>query len=117
MVGVFKGKKVKRSRSYKLRYYREWKKANKEHCKDYWIKNKKSITIGQWKRRGVKTPEGLSFEELHDFYESVPDCELCGIELSGEVRNQRRCLDHSHVSGDFRAVICHLCNIKAERGT
>ena len=117
MVGVTKSKKVKRSRSYKLRYYKQWKIANKEHCKDYWIKNKKFITISQWKRRGVKTPEGLSFEELFDFYESVPDCENCNIELTAEVFNQRRCLDHSHVSGDFRAVICHSCNVKASRGT
>jgi len=84
---------------------------------EYWEANGKRRCMLQWKYRGVVPPMGLTMEELHDFYMSVPDCETCGVELTKDIFSNRRCLDHSHVTGAFRKVVCHRCNMEQKRGT
>ena len=40
---------------------------------------------------------------------SITNCELCNVEFTDEIKNQR-CLDHDHTTGFFRKVLCRSCN-------
>jgi len=67
-------------------------------------KGRKSNIIGLWKFRGVVGD--LSF--LYDtYYINETKCWCCG----NEFKNTRdKCLDHSHITGEFRQILCQNCN-------
>lgn len=64
----------------------------------------KSQTIYIWKKRGLKG----DIEEVYKRVLNSTKCELCGklYEGAGD-----RCMDHSHITGEFRHVLCRSCNI------
>ena len=88
---------------------REQKKiSNKEYYKTE--NGKKSNRILSWKNRGVSSD---NYDDLYEKYINTKFCEECDIELiEGKTGNNRRCLDHNHISGLFRNVLCNLCNLK-----
>ena len=118
-------------------YYKEYREKNKEHRKEYnkeWYKNnqehkkeykkeynkqylqtataKKSGTISRWKQLGLICD---NYEELYKHYINTFECDNCGVELvSGLYGNNKRCMDHCHITGKFRNILCNMCNI--ERG-
>lgn len=85
----------------------------KEYKKEYLKTTSciKSYRISNWKSRGVVCE---NFDELYDKYMNTTHCEKCNIELScgGKITNTTKCLDHSHNTGEFRNILCNLCNIK-----
>jgi len=83
------------------------KKALKKYAQTE--KGKKSYRINRWKFNGVKSD---NFDELYEYYINCWECENCGVELvEGNYGNNKRCLDHCHITGKFRNVICHYCNL------
>ena len=48
---------------------------------------------------------------------STEFCWQCGVILTtGKVRTSTtKCLDHCHITGLFRAILCHCCNAKQPR--
>jgi len=59
-----------------------------------------------WKKRGmVFTPE--EFEKIYKKYIYATNCELCDV-LFPNSRN--RCLDHDHLTGKIRNIVCNKCN-------
>ena len=109
--------------SYK-QYYQKNKEKLKENQKEYQKKNRekikeynqtlsriKSNKISKWKGYGVIHP---NFDELYEKYIQTEFCELCNIKLTVDKRNTptTRCLDHNHETGEFRNVLCHICNVK-----
>ena len=109
-----------------------WYKANKAKCvaktKAYYQKNKDTIKernrknlhtphgqklnrISAWKKRGVISD---NYEELYDEWLNAPNCYLCGVKLEdhkeADSRANCRCLDHCHISGEFRGILCISCN-------
>ena len=105
--------------------YKEWRKNNQEYIKEYrennqeYIKEykqtatgKKSNTISNWKRRGLIHDD---YEALYEKYINTWECENCAIELvTGHTAPNRRNMDHDHITGKFRNILCNMCNI--ERG-
>ena len=66
----------------------------------------KRQTKYKWKIKGVKWKEG-EFEEVYERYIITTHCELCDKKFIS--RDDRR-LDHNHVTGEFRDIVCSRCN-------
>ena len=49
------------------------------------------------------------YDVLYNTYLTTTKCQMCEIVLEGKGRN-KKCLDHDHVSGAFRKVLCNNCN-------
>jgi len=70
---------------------------------------KKSFRISGWKQMKVNCDD---WDELYEYYKNCWECENCGVELiEGNYGNNKRCLDHCHITGKFRNVLCHYCNV------
>ena len=99
------------------------KKERKEYLRQYnkiyhqTPEGKKSCRITTWKKRGVKLPEEYG-DEWDIFYEEeymkTTHCEECGVVLTEDKRNTptTKCLDHEHITGEFRNILCFNCNVK-----
>tara|TARA_R110002096_G_C14064478_1_gene674763 strand:- start:1 stop:453 length:453 start_codon:yes stop_codon:yes gene_type:complete len=77
------------------------------------VKNKKYITCkSHWKISGVLDEFNDEYKTLYRIYMSTKFCDTCGISLiQGNYGVNRKCLDHCHTSGNFRGVLCHICNV------
>lgn len=65
----------------------------------------KTISIGEWKRKGVIHAD---FNILYEEYIKTFNCQHC----SKTFKNTRdRCLDHDHKTGLFRKIVCQQCNV------
>jgi hypothetical protein len=113
-------KKIKEQR-------KQYKINNKEKIietnKQYYIKNKEKIKeykktekgikcshIGDWKIKGLIG----NYDEIYDRYFNCNNCEECNCEFSikGDGVGRWKCMDHDHITGLFRNVLCNTCNIK-----
>tara|TARA_R110002096_G_scaffold418861_1_gene623203 strand:+ start:213 stop:605 length:393 start_codon:yes stop_codon:yes gene_type:complete len=78
---------------------------------------KRSYRISSWRKKGIKLPEEYG-ENWDIFYEeeylSTTNCEECGVKLTVDkkITLTTRCLDHNHITGLFRNVLCNGCNIQ-----
>ena len=102
---------------------RKYHEDNKEKLAEKYRKyrqtpiGKRNRRISRWKREGIKLPEEYG-DEWDIFYEeeylSTTNCEECGVKLTVDKKNTSttKCLDHNHISGDFRNILCHACNIQ-----
>ena len=67
----------------------------------------KNETIANWKKNGVISNE---YDKLYYKHMSINNCELCNVEFDKiEFKNQR-CLDHDHITGEYRKTLCRACN-------
>ena len=57
-----------------------------------------------WERIGLKTDD---FESLYQKYIYCKECELCGKVFDKPIDRQ---MDHCHLTGEFRNIICKKCN-------
>ena len=108
-------------------HYHNNKDSESQRKKVAYIKNKDSIcertnnyqktpighkvkTKSQWKRMG------LNMENFEDIYKKVMNtthCDFCNVLLEiGKPSKYSRCMDHCHTTGEFRNVLCNICNIK-----
>jgi len=67
-------------------------------------KRSKYNTIYHWKYRGVKYND---FDELYYIYIRTLKCSHCNKDFKNSTD---RCLDHDHITGLFRAIVCKSCN-------
>ena len=102
-------KDPEKTKEYQRLYYEK----NKERIKEYNLSEKgmKCRRIRDWKRRGVVCHD---FEELYKTYMNVSFCDFCKVELTYDKTRTAttKCLDHDHVSGEFRNILCNSCNVK-----
>lgn len=69
---------------------------------------KKSARISNWKKMGLKSDD---YDMVYDDWKSATNCEECGVELiEGNKGKNKKVLDHDHITGLFRNVICNTCN-------
>lgn len=66
-------------------------------------------SIRNWKKYGLLCREGETYKDIYYHVMSINNCELCNVEFSKEIKNQR-CMDHDHITGYFRKVLCRGCN-------
>tara|TARA_R110000822_G_scaffold87883_2_gene204057 strand:+ start:3351 stop:3713 length:363 start_codon:yes stop_codon:yes gene_type:complete len=114
-------------RLHKLEYNKLWRLNNKDRIIQYNNANKerkaqvdklyratpagkKSSRINTWKRNHVMHD---NFDKLYEIYMNTLECEMCEVELiHGNYGANKKVLDHCHITGEFRAVLCHCCNIQ-----
>lgn len=57
------------------------------------------------KRAMVRKVYGITLEEYNEIT-AASCCEICGT----KIRPNRKCLDHDHVTGKIRGLLCNGCN-------
>jgi len=62
--------------------------------------------ISKWKYRGLKLREGETYQEIYNKVYTATHCELCNVSFENKTPE----MDHDHVSGYFRKVLCRSCN-------
>ena len=74
---------------------------------------KRSQTIYQWKKRGIKSDD---YHKLYEYHMSINNCQLCNVEFDDSFKNLR-CLDHDHHTGLYRKTLCNSCNAHYKKET
>ena len=80
----------------------------------YWrtFKGRKSQRRCKWKKRGVILQ--IPFDTFYQTYLNKKECDFCGVLLTVYPvprNNNTKVLDHCHITGKVRGVLCHKCNI------
>jgi len=105
-----KEKRNEYMRKYNQKNREKVNEYNKKYYKEYKLKNPEKIyklnRIGKWKSRGVISED---YNKLYEYYLSIEECENCCIELNQDEAT-RKCLDHCHQTGEFRQILCKVCN-------
>ena len=88
---------------------KKWRANNPE-------KTSKEVRKSNWRRKGVNME---NFEEIYEIYLSTTHCDFCNVELTDgkKMSSTTKCLDHSHVSGEVRNILCNKCNVKLPSNT
>ena len=99
------------SKEEKAAYQKEYKMKNKEKIaaqkKEYKKNNPKIFTINNWRCRGLIG----DLDAIYERYINTTHCDECHIELcSGMKGSNKKTMDHCHVSGEFRNILCNTCN-------
>ena len=65
--------------------------------------------IKDWKYRGLIG----DYDKVYERYVETTHCDKCNVLLTkGSKGTTGKCMDHCHISGEFRNVICRSCNNK-----
>ena len=128
-----RNKKYREKNKEKMKLYKkEYREKNKEKIKlndkEYREKNKEKIKLYQkeynktpvglkthrislWKKRGVIVED---WDGLYYRYLSTAWCDACKVKLTYDKYNTptTKMLDHCHITGQFRNILCHCCNSK-----
>ncbi len=98
--------KTKKEREEDPNKFRDKEKKLREAKPEYYNKKDKK---NSWKRQGLNMEH---FEEIYEIYMITTHCDLCGVELTdGKIRTKTtKCMDHSHITGEFRNIVCCSCN-------
>ena len=108
-------KNKEKSKEYMKLYMREYRKTSKcqEYEKQYMKEYRKTYNglkvnrLSCWKSRGLISED---YDKIYERYILTEECDNCGILLDEDI-NTKKCMDHSHTTGEFRNVLCNLCNL------
>ena len=68
-------------------------------------KQGKTATIYRWKKRGIIHDD---FDNLYELYVNTLNCNHCHVKFNN---TRDRCLDHCHIDGYVRQILCTSCNV------
>lgn len=71
-------------------------------------KGRKSYTKKNWKNRGLNMD---TFYYVYPIFLNATNCERCGVEFEDNNGRNQKCMDHCHITGIFRNVVCRNCNV------
>ena len=92
---------------------KEWRDQNKDKIKQYKQspEGMKSRRLSDWKRRGIIVED---WDGLYYRYLSTAWCDACKVKLTYDKNrtSTTKVVDHCHITGEFRNILCHSCNVK-----
>lgn len=65
-------------------------------------KERKRCRFKRWRNAGLIG----DYEEIHNKFINTTECDICKCSFS----NKRKCMEHSHITGEFRGIVCIKCN-------
>lgn len=84
---------AQRSRPNRRQYHREWTAWNKYRTVGYWLKSHYGISVAEYNAM-ITAQQGR--------------CAICRVAPDG--RRNPLCIDHDHVTGQIRGLLCSRCN-------
>ena len=94
-------------------YYEKNKEKIKQQHKEYRKTHisKMSVKISGWKHSGLICENRDEYEYIYDRLLNSERCEepKCNKEYT---KDNWKCMDHCHLTGLFRNILCHSCNSK-----
>ena len=87
---------------WRRQWYHEWKDTPS---------GKRSKTISTWKKRGLIAD---NYDIIYYRWFNSSNCENCGCIYNDGYIN-RKCMDHDHITGKFRNILCNACNVSKDR--
>jgi len=67
----------------------------------------KSVMISKWKHKGLID----NYDKVYERYEYTLFCDECRCDLD-QCGKSVKCMDHDHLTGLFRNILCKSCNVK-----
>ena len=123
-INKYRKNNKKKIKKYQKEYYEKNKRERNEYNKNYRNSHKEE------RKEYRKTPEGYkaerkynwkqmglnmeNFEEIFNRYMNTTNCENCNVLLTRNRYTYKttKVLDHNHITGEFRNVLCFVCNIR-----
>lgn len=93
---------------------KRWKEKNKDKVKEYkkkhYAENRdKYLTIER--DRAYRSRYGITLEDYNEMHEDRDGrCDICGTNNPGNARLGFLSVDHCHVTGTVRGLLCLRCN-------
>ena len=70
----------------------------------------KNRIVCHWRESGLIVND---IDALYEKYLNTTNCELCNVTLcTGSKASNRKCMDHCHITGNFRNVVCNTWNMR-----
>ena len=112
MVKQTKEERAKKSKEYYEKNKEKILERKKEH--DQTPQGKMTTRIGEWKLRGLVCEHREEYEYIYDRWLRSERCEepRCNKEYT---KNNVKNMDHCHLTGLFRDILCHSCNTKRRK--
>lgn len=104
-------KKQEEKRLYKETEPERKKIARKKKYRERMNNNYKNQCKYKWTARAGLKETDERFEYIYNRYMTTDNCEFCNHKFNPKIKNQK-CMDHCHLTGHFRNVICNSCNSK-----
>jgi hypothetical protein len=86
-------------------YNQQWYKNNPDYKREWRNRNKEATVLSNFKNQ-LNQKYGLRYETYLEMLESQGGvCYLCE-----KPSNRNLCVDHCHVTGEIRKLLCFICN-------
>ena len=96
-----------------IKRYRSSEKGEKTIKK--WNKSNPEKVIMMKRKHHLKNKYGLSLDNFRKLIEECDGkCKLCGKKMtfSAGLGNLTACVDHNHITGKVRGLLCYRCNLE-----
>lgn len=104
-------KKIKKYSKYKICTYCKKKLIKKEFRKSgkYLASRCTSCAVELQREQHLKNKYGISLDQFDKLLEKQKyTCDICN--KPSQTKNRRLCVDHDHITGKVRGLLCDLCN-------
>jgi hypothetical protein len=96
-------------RSSNVEYRRKNKDIIREKQKKYYSQNKEKIILREYQNDIIKN-YGIDINDYEKIFKDQEErCAICGIALK-QLNHRVLFIDHDHVSGSIRGLLCSNCN-------